>query len=196
MKKLILSILAVLVFSGVVMGQWGAPTKGWVQGQVADSLDRFIDSTRTKVLINARADSATVLFWADTTLTNGPVTNYDLSLKADKASPTFTGTVAMAKLVFGLGAALSFQTFGVDAYTTNAVADTVSVAGLLYDTTGPIDTVVVIRVQNNTYVATPLAGDVTTCVYQYTEGSFIVQRLNATNTSGMRYCWSVQQVVP
>ena len=40
------------------------------------------DTTSLSNRINAKADSSTVLYWADTTLANGPVTNYDISLKA------------------------------------------------------------------------------------------------------------------
>lgn len=63
---------------------WDA-TRAWGFGYLDSSKVLFwTDTTLTNGIatnydVNAKADSSTALYWADTTLANGPVTNYDLS---------------------------------------------------------------------------------------------------------------------
>lgn len=60
-----------------------------VWGDTADVLITVSDTAVTSAYIGSRADSATVLYWADTTLTNGVATDYDISANTVWVTPVY-----------------------------------------------------------------------------------------------------------
>lgn len=95
------------------------------------------------------------------------------------------------------GRPYSFYACGADTFNGADQYSTVDYTGILFDTTAPIDTVVVINaVASGPPVAAPLSGDAIVYIYQTAADQFIVIRLGATNTANLPFTWSVTQYKP
>jgi len=119
---------------------------------------------------------------------SGADTTYELNVDTVKTFALIVGT--------GAGTMLNLIACGTGTFNGTAQFSTVAVPGLLFDTTTPTDTIVVINAKPNMTPGTTNVGDIFPYIYQNAAGAFIIQRYNATGTSGLTFTWEVHQYKP
>jgi len=120
---------------------------------------------------------------------SGADTIYELNVDTVKTYGLIVGP--------GAGTMLNLVACGADTFNAQSQYSTVTVSGLLFDTTAPRDTTIAIDVQMITSPgASPNQGDIISYVFQNAAGAFVVQRFNTTGTSGAEFSWDLMQAVP